>query len=141
WSSDVCSSDLGMMRQRGGLRRGDGGFCEPMGASLLKDGVLPCDSPLLRSLLSRLGADSEKDFPEPRSNAVYRAFGEWNYLDQLAPDAGFRLLDADIVRSLDDHIRHESDYKPMFQCSQIAIKKVGQHRDGFAIHARDPRNS
>src|SRR5690606_3944909 len=131
----------GMMRRRGGLRTGDGGFCEAMGASLLKDGVLPCDSERLRAVLTRIGAADVMDYPEPRSNAVYRRFGAWEFLDECAPDARCPLIDTDAVRSLDQHIEHAKNYRPMFQCSMIAVRKVGTHRDGFAIHARDPRNS
>ncbi|MCA9131195.1 MAG: hypothetical protein KDB22_29125, partial [Planctomycetales bacterium] len=131
----------GMMRRRGGLRGGDGGFCEPMGASLLKDGILPCSSPLLAALLNRIGSNQDVDFPEPRNNAVYRDFGNWNYLDELAPDACCPLVDTDNVRNLDQHVKHAQAYKPMFQCSGIAVAKAGTHRDGFTIHKRDTRNS
>ena len=130
----------GMMRRRGNLKGGDGGFCEPMGASLLLDGILPCSSKLLKNVLKNLGADNEKDFPEPKSNSVYRAFGDWKYIDELKPDACCRLLDTDDVLSLDQHVELAKQYKPLFQCSLIAIKKVGSHADGFTIHARDPNN-
>lgn len=131
----------GQMRRRGGLRRGDGGFCGPMGESLMKDGVLPCSSEKLNTLLARLGHNNERDYPEPVSKSLYREFGDWSYLDELAPDACCPLEDSDWVKNLDDHIRFEDERKPMFQCSGIAIRKVGTHSDGFAIHARDPRNS
>lgn len=130
----------GMMRKRGNLRGGDGGFCEAMGQSLLLDGVLPCNSPLLLTLLKQLGADTEKDFPEPRSNRIYRAFGDWKYNDILLPDACCRLLDSDVVTSVDQQVELGKVCKPLFQCSMIAIKKVGTHKDGFAIHARDTQN-
>lgn len=131
----------GMARKRANMRGGDGLCCEPMGASLLKDGVLPCSSPKLMSLLKSLGMDSDKDFPEPQNNALYRAFGDWKYLDDLAVDACCRLLDTDSVTTLDQHIGYAEAYKPMFQCSGIAIKKIGAHKDGFTIHAQDKGNS
>ena len=131
----------GMARKRANMRGGDGLYCEPMGASLLKDGVLPCHSPKLLALLKSLGADSDKDFPEPQSNALYRAFGDWKYLDELSVDACCRLLDTDEVTSADQYLDFARAYKPAFQCSGIAIKKVGTHMDGFAIHAQDQGNS
>ena len=131
----------GMARKRANMRGGDGLYCEPMGASLLKDGVLPCHSPKLIALLNSLGAGAKTDYPEPKSNSVYRAFGDWKYIDDLASDACCRLLDTDSVETMDQHIAFSEAYKPMFQCSGIAIRKVGTHADGFAIHAKDPGNS
>lgn len=130
----------GMARRRDNMRGGDGLYCEPMSESLLKDGVLPCHSAKLVALLSRLNADADKDFPEPTSNSLYRAFGDWKYLDELAPDAGCRLLDSDVVTAADQYLDFSRAYKAVFQCSMIAIKKVGTHRDGFAIHAQDTGN-
>lgn len=131
----------GMARKRANMRGGDGLYCEPMGESLLKDGVLPCHSPKLLALLKTLGADGEKDFPEPQSNAIYRAFGDWKYIDDLASDACCRLLDTDHVTTADQYLDFAKAYKPAFQCSGIAVKKVGTHKDGFAIHAQDQGNS
>src|SRR5690606_10052384 len=90
----------GMMRKRGNLRGGDGGFCAPMGASLLLDGVIPCSSPLLQALLKELNANTDKDYPEPRSNSIYRQFGDWKYNERLLPDACGRLLDTDNVTNV-----------------------------------------
>jgi len=133
----------GMGRRRGNMKGGDGSYCSVQGASLLKDGILPCSSPLLVALMKQLGVDTEKNYPEfdKQHNNLYRAFGDWKYLDQLAPDACCRLLDIDDVKTLEDHIEFSKAYKPMFQCSSIAIKKIGNHSDGFAIHAQDHGNS
>lgn len=131
----------GCMRRRGGLRGGDGGFCAPMSETLMKDGVLPCSTPKLLEILKSLGSDSEKDFPEPRSNKTYRKFGDWKYLDDLLPYTDYRLLESVRLTSVESHLDNSRQGKPAFQCSSIAVKKVGTHKDGFAIHARDPRNS
>jgi hypothetical protein len=111
-----------------------------MGASLLNDGVLACSTPELLEMLRTLNANGERDFPEPKSNKVYREFGDWKYNDRFKPHAKHKLLDTDVVRSLDEHIRYENMAKPMFQCSMIAVHKVGTHKDGFPIHARNPRD-
>lgn len=134
----------GMMRRRGGLRRGDGGFCAPMAETLLKDGVMPCNTPALRDLLKRLNVAGSRDFPEPQTNrgaAVYREFGAWKYLDDLKPYADYPCRETIKIRSAEQLSEALQSGKPAFVCSMEAITKIGTHPDGFAIHARDPRNS
>lgn len=131
----------GLMRRRGGLRGGDGGFCAPMGESLSKDGVLMCNTPRLLEILKGLGADRPNDFPEPQSNGVYRSFGNGAYLDELKPYMDFPLRECPEITSEDQAWELAGAGKPSFWCSNIAIKKVGTHPDGFAIHADDPGNS
>lgn len=131
----------GMMRKRGGLRGGDGGFCAPMAESLIKDGILPCQTPQLLDLLRKLGADGQKDFPEPQNNAIYRQFGDWKYIDDLGQYAKHPLLECPQVESADQLWDLMGQCKPAFVCSGIAIKKIGTHKDGFAIHARNPSDS
>lgn len=133
----------GNMRRRGGLRSGDGGFCAPMGETLIKDGVLPCNTPKLLELLSSRGLDGPKDFPEPQGGdgtKLYREFGAWDHLDSLKPYADYPCLEAPQVRSVDQLVELLKEGKPAFVCSMIAIHKVGTHKDGFAIHKQNHGN-
>lgn len=127
----------GMARRRVNLRGGDGLFCEGIQESLLKDGILPCNTPALLELLARLRANGDKDFPEPQSATVYRRFGNWEFLDELKPYADYTLEECPFVKSVDDLDKALETASSTFICSMIAIKKVGTHKDGFAIHARD----
>ena len=134
----------GMARRRANMKRGDGLYCAPMKASMLKDGFLMCHTPALIKLLDRLGVGGEKDYPEPQGRDgmdVYRGFGSWSYLDDLAPYADNRLLECPDVTSADQLWDLLQAGKPAFVCSGEAIHKVGTHPDGFAIHARNPRDS
>lgn len=131
----------GCGRRRGGLRGGDGSFCEVQYESLIKDGVLLCNTPKLLEILKRLGADKDNDFPEPRSVSVYRRFQNWEFLDELLPYADFRLLESPKVKDMDTHLQLSREYKPSSVCSGIAIHKIGKHRDGFDIHAQNTRDS
>lgn len=131
----------GAARKRGNMRGGDGLYCEVMVASLLKDGVLPCTSPALQTLLTQLGSNSDRDFPETQKTSLYRAFGDWKYIEDLRPHADFALEDCPYVTTADQLIERLKSCNPVFCCSMLAIRKVGTHPDGFAIHGRDPGNS
>lgn len=131
----------GCGRRRGGLRGGDGSFCEVQYESFIKDGVILCNTPKLLEILKRLNADKDTDFPEPRSVAVYRRFQNWEFLDELLPYADFRLLESPKVKDMDTHLKLSREYKPSSVCSGIAIHKIGKHRDGFDIHAQNTRDS
>jgi len=131
----------GMARRRANMRGGDGLYCAPMAASMAKDGILRCNSPKLKELLARLNANRDTDFPEPQNARLYRAFGKWQYLDELKDDADFTVMETPSIRSLDQLVEVLWAGKPAFVCSGEAIHKVGEHRDGFAIHARNPRDS
>ncbi len=127
----------GMMRQRGGLRSGDGGFCAPMAESLLKDGVLPCNNRKLLDLLRDTGNDDNHDFPEPRSTSFYRKFGNWAYNDTFRDESDYKLGECPSVKSASQLIKLLKQCKPAFVCSMIAIKKKTTHKDGFTIHTRN----
>lgn len=131
----------GMMRKRGGLRSGDGGFCAPMAETLLKDGVVPCNDPSLVDFLKGKRQDDPTDYPEPQSKSFYREFGAHRYLDDFKDKAKYPLLESPAVDSVDQLWDLLTQCKPCFQCSGIAIKKTGTHPDGFAIHKRNPASS
>lgn len=131
----------GMARRRGNLRGGDGLFGDVMAESLVLDGVLPCTTPALIELCGRNNVGREKDYPEPQSASFYRAWGDWKYIDQFKQYADYSLQEAPIVKSADDVIERSKLGMPCFFCSMIAIRKVGTHKDGFAIHGRDPGNA
>lgn len=130
----------GCARRRGNMKGGDGLYCEVMRESLLKDGVLSCSTPKLLEILTGLGAASDRDLPEPQIEKVYRAFGDWKYLDDLTPYADFTLQECPEITRVDMLKAALQECKPTFHCSMIAIKKVGDHKDGFAIHKRDPND-
>lgn len=130
----------GSARKRGGLRGGDGLFGDVMAESLLKDQLLLCNTPALLTLLKSLGASNDKDFPEPQNPSVYRAFGDWKYLDDLKQYAGFGLETCAPVTTVDHLVESLKMCKPVFCCSMLAIKKIGEHKDGFPIHGRNPQD-
>jgi len=131
----------GCGRRRGNLRNGDGGFCETQYESLIKDGVVLSNNGKLLEILTKLNATNDRDFPEPQDNAVYRRFQGWEFLDTLLPFADFRLLESPKVTNIQQHIDLHKQFKPMSVCSGIAIQKIGKHKDGFDIHAQNPRDS
>lgn len=133
--------NYGAARKRANMRGGDGLYCEAMAESLVKDGVVACNTPKLLEILKKLGADREKDFPEPQNASVYRSFGNWNYIDDLRQYADFPLENCPSVKSVDELREHLKAGSPCFQCSGLAVKKVGTHKDGFAVHARNPSDS
>lgn len=131
----------GDARKIANMRGGDGLYCEALQKSFLRSGVLPCNTPALLNICSKLGVSGEKNFPEPQEASVYRQFGDWNYIEELRPYADYTLRECPMVRDLET-LDKVLDYAGCtFFCSAIAIKKVGDHKDGFAIHAQNPRDS
>lgn len=131
----------GAARKRVNMRGGDGLYCEALQQSFLKDGVLMCSTPELQPILTSLGVAGDKDYPEPQRESVYRRFGDWQYIEQLRPYADFVLEDCPIIDSEEKLKEALQSCRPCFFCSGIAIRKIGTHPDGFAIHGRDPNNS
>jgi hypothetical protein len=135
----------GCGRRRGNLKgnteRNDGSWCEIQYESLIKDGVILCNNGKLLEILSKLNAVGDQDFPEPQNNSVYRRFQNWEFLDTLLPFTDFRLLESPRVTDIDSHLALHKQFKPMSVCSGIAIHKIGTHKDGFPIHAQNPRDS
>lgn len=138
--SFYCPWSYGMARRRANMRGGDGLYCAPMAESLLKDGVLPCSTPKLLELTRRLGVNGDTDYPEPQSKRVYRAFGNWQYLDELKPYSAYPVEESVRVNNVDQLWDLLGEGKPAFVCSMEAIRKVSEHKDGFPIHARNPYN-
>jgi hypothetical protein len=141
--SFYCPWSYGMARRRANMNSGDGLYCKPMAESLMKDGVLPCSTPKLIELTRRLGVADERDYPEPQGNdgaAIYRRFGNWQYLDELKPYSDYPVLECPPVTDAQQLWDLLIAGKPTFVCSMEAIRKVGTHPDGFSIHARDPNN-
>ncbi len=131
----------GCARKRGNMRGGDGLYASAMAEALLKDGVLMCNSPKLLEILKANNVAKDEDFPEPQSKSFYRAMGDWKYLDELKPFADFRLLSCPKVTSYDDITSAADNFRPIYQCSSIAIKKIGTHKDGFPIFGRNRADS
>jgi hypothetical protein len=132
--------NYGFARQRANMKGGDGLYCKPMSESLVKDGVVFCSTPKLRELMNAAGATRDTDYPEPQSERLYRRIGDWAWNNDLRPYTACRVLESTPVTSIEQHNRNVEQLKPMFQCSMIAIRRIGQHPDGFAIHARDTNN-
>lgn len=130
----------GMARERANLRGGDGLYCAPMLQSLAEDGVLQCSTPALRSILEPRGSVDDRDYPETQDNQLYRDFGDWKFNDKLKAYADNKVNETSMVKSADDLWRKLEQGKPSFVCSMEAIHKVGLHRDGFPVHARNPRD-
>lgn len=130
----------GFARQRANMRSGDGLYCKPMQESYLKDGIVLCSTPKVRELMQAAGATSNNDYPEPRSERLYRSIGNWAWNNDLRSYTCCRMLDAPIPANMDEFNRNIDAGRPMFQCSMIAVRRVGQHRDGFPIHGMDPSN-
>lgn len=134
----------GMARRRAKMRGGDGLYCAPMLESLMKDGVVMCNTPKLLTILQARGLAGERDFPEPQGNdgaKLYRDFGNWKYLDELVPYANQRVLNGSICKSGDELFEALYRGETAFICSGLAIKKDTVHRDGFTIHTENTRDS
>lgn len=129
----------GIARQLGGLKGGDGGFCEETIKSLMM-GVVLCNNGKLLEILNSLNAASEKDFPEPRSASVYRRFQNWTYNDVLKPFLTCPLVESEKITSPDALRERAKKLKPAIQCSSVAIKKGGEFK-GLTFYVRDPNNS
>jgi hypothetical protein len=130
----------GAARKRVNMRGGDGLYCEAMQNSLLKDGVLPCNTPALVELLTKLKRARNQDFPEPQDETLYRQFGNWSYIEELRQYADYVLDDCPTINSIDQLDTAIKDCKPVFMCSSVAIKKIGMHKDGFALHGVNTRD-
>jgi hypothetical protein len=130
----------GLARQIANMRGGDGLYCSPMGKSL-GQGMLMCSTPKLVELMKAEGAEGPTNFPEPRNARLYRAIGDWKFNDALRPFLSNPVVEVPPVQDFDTHFELSKAFKPIFQCSGIAIRKRGKHKDGFTIHERDPNNS
>lgn len=126
-------------RQIGGLRNGDGSFCEAQIKALF-NGVIPCNNGMLLELLTQLRANNDHDFPEPRSASVYRQFQNWQYNDRFRPFLVTPLLESVAVKSVDVLVENAKQLKPAIVCSMLAIKKGGNYQ-GLDFYVRDTRNS
>ena len=129
----------GEARKKANMKGSDGLYCAPMAWSLMQ-GVVACNEPKLLEILQDAGFARDKDFPEPQSKGLYRAFGNWQYIDRLKPYADFALEESPSVTSADQLWDLLQVGKTAFQCSMEAIHKIGDHPDGFPIHARNPRD-
>jgi hypothetical protein len=130
----------GEARRRAKMKGGDGLYCEAAYESLTKCGVLPCSTPALLELTKKLKVANDRDYPEPQNESVYRAFGNWQYIDELIKYCDFRLLETTSITTIDGLLEANKQFKPASVCSGVAIRKIGTHKDGFDIHARDPNN-
>ena len=133
----------GLARKRANMRGSDGLYCGPMTESLMKDGVLQCNTPKLIEFMKNKGFSSPQDWPEPQGRdgmRLYRDFGNWKHIDQFRQYLDYPLLESPRVTSADQLWDLALAGKPAFVCSMEAIHKVGEHSDGFAIHARNPRS-
>lgn len=129
----------GIAREIAGIRNGDGGICSATIESLMR-GVLRCNNGKLLELLHKLGADSEQDFPEPRSNAIYREFQSWKYNSMFEPFLTDPLLESVKVTDTQKLITNLEDYKPSIMCSSLAVKKGGTHQ-GLTYFIADRNNT
>lgn len=136
----------GMARKRANMRgeteNDDGLTCGAIISSLMGDGILDCNTPKLLELTAKLKADKPKMYPEPIGRPdVYRGFGNWRYIEDLRQFCDHRLLASVKQTSVDMVVESLKQYKPSIICSFTAIKKIGVHKDGFDIHARDPNRT
>jgi hypothetical protein len=136
----------GFARKRANMRglgqNSDGLYRSPMTESMLKDGFVDCSTPAYVELMKSLGCSSEDSYPEPYGHDnVYRRIGNWDFNDKMLPYADYRLLEAPPVTNVDDLIAAFREFKPGFQCSGIAIKTAGMHKDGFMTHTRNRNDS
>ena len=137
-----CPFQYGLARQKANMRRGDGLYCAPFTWSLMQ-GVLRCDQPELIALLKRYGLAAANDLPEPQGRdgmKLYREFGAHQHIGSLRPHIKYPMAESPQVTSADQLWDLALAGKPAFVCSMEAIHKVGTHPDGFAIHARNPRD-
>jgi len=135
-----------MSRKFGGLRRGDGSFCGAMAEAMLKGYMVPCNVPPVKELHRRYGVEADRNYPEPvggNGQRLYRYIGNWpdNEMAKLDAYRNLELKESVRITTIDQLLAQLKQGKPCFVCSMEAIHKVGTHRDGFSIHARNPRNS
>ena len=129
----------GFAREIARMRSGDGLYKAPMIKSLTQ-GVVLCNTPKVKELLEANSAGSPENYPEPRSAALYRKIGNWAWNAELQPYRTCVLKESVDVTSVDQHRLQENQNKPMIICSSLAYKKIGTHKDGFAIHGIDRGN-
>lgn len=122
----------GLGRRRGNMRRGDGAYCSVQVESYMKDGVLDCSTPQLHSIA---GSD-DSDYPEPRSESLYRDFGSWKHLNDLLPYCDHRLLESVKVKDTQGAVDALAAFKPMMICSSWGFAPRTQHSDGFWIYKK-----
>ena len=130
----------GIAREIANMRGGDGLYCAPM-IKALQRGVVLCSTPKVKELHDAANASGETNYPEPRSASLYRKIGDWAWNNALKPYLTCALRESVEVTTVDQHRLQEDQCKPMIMCSGIAIKRIGTHKDGFAIHGIDPSNS
>ena len=119
-------------------RGGDGLYCQVARQSFIETGVILCSNPDLHAICDRNGTGGDRDYPEPQSARVYRQWGAGNHIRDLKRQAGFNLVEAPMIKSADQLWDLLGKGKTAFVCSMEAIHRVGRHRDGFSIHARNP---
>jgi len=130
----------GFGRRRGNMKGGDGSWCSIQYDAFCQDGVVKCNNAKLLSILTKYNAVGEHDFPEPQDNNVYRMFQNWQYLDDLKPEAGLKLMETVKLTDIATDRANLLQFKGSSMCSSIALKKVGTHKDGFDIYAQDRAN-
>jgi len=130
----------GIAREIANMRGSDGLYCAPMVKALTR-GVVLCSTPKVKELHDAANASGETNYPEPRSASLYRKIGDWAWNTALKPYLCCALRESVDVTTVDQHRLQEDQCKPMIMCSGIAIRKIGNHKDGFAIHGIDPNNS
>ena len=129
----------GIARELGGIRNGDGGFCSTTIDSLTR-GVLDCNNTKLLELLRKLNANGETDFPEPQDNRVYRTFQSWTYNKFFADELESPLVESVKVTNALQLLEILRQYKPVLNCSMLAVKKGGEHF-GLTYFVADRNNS
>lgn len=119
----------GCGRRRGNMKGGDGSYCSVQIEALAKDGLLPCHSKLLQQT-------NPGEFPEPQSSNLYRKWGSWKYLDEVAADAkDYLLTETADVRDGDDLVKKISEeLSPTVHCSSWGFEPSYKHKDGFWVY-------
>lgn len=130
----------GFARQLANMRGPDGLYCGPMGDAIGR-GLIMCRNPKLIEVMTAAGAGNKYDFPEPRNLKIYRAIGDWKYNDVLRPYLDCKVTDTAPITNIDMHLQFAKERRVGFQCSGIAIRARGKHKDDFVIHERDTNNS
>lgn len=118
----------GQGRRFGGMRGGDGSYCSVHIKGFMEKGWLPCDTPGLQS----------DAYPEPQNTRTYRAWGNWQYLDEFERFATpFDLIESERITDADRMVVCLRDeFKPAMICSGWGFAPARQHRDGFWVYRR-----
>lgn len=130
----------GIAREIANMRGGDGLYKAPM-IKALQSGVVLCSTPKVKELHSSVNAMGDTNFPEPRSSSLYRKIGDWAWNAALKPFLTCALRESVDITTVDQHYANSDQCKPIIQCSGLAFKKIGVHKDGFDIHGIDDKNS